>query len=92
MSTSIDALCDSWIALFHLCNDDRLGDNDCNAIVKTMSVIENTLVLKLQDEVPNVIKTLAVLTDFGSSEFPQVMEPFLKAYDPNLKSFPEKAA
>ncbi|WP_455475331.1 hypothetical protein [Bartonella sp. B17] len=86
MNISIDALCDSWITLFHLCNDDRFGDNDCNAMVKTMSIIENALVLKLQDEVPNVIKSLAILTNFGDSGFPQIMSAFLKAYDPSLES------
>ncbi|WP_336288342.1 hypothetical protein [Bartonella sp. CB60] len=86
MNISIDSLCDLWMALFHICNDDRFEDNDCDVIVKIMSVVENALVLRLQNEVPNVIKALAILTNFGDSGFPRVMDSFLKTYDPSLES------
>nr|CBI80294.1 conserved hypothetical protein [Bartonella sp. 1-1C]CBI80311.1 conserved hypothetical protein [Bartonella sp. 1-1C] len=33
---------------------------------------------------PNILKILAVLTDFGDLELPQPLESLLKAYEPNL--------
>ncbi|ACS50692.1 hypothetical protein Bgr_08970 [Bartonella grahamii as4aup] len=54
--------------------------------------MEKALILKLQDELPNALKILAILTDFGYSEFPTVMVPLLKAYEPNLESPIKKVA
>ncbi len=47
-----------------------------------MSLVEKVLVLKLQDNVPNIVKILAVFTDFGDSELPYRMDSLLRAYEP----------
>ncbi|WP_455481568.1 hypothetical protein V4P56_03505 [Bartonella sp. B35(2025)] len=51
-----------------------------------MSTVEKVLIFKLKEESPHIIRLLAVFTDFGYSEFPQAMDPLLRAYDPSLKS------
>ncbi|WP_455474710.1 hypothetical protein [Bartonella sp. B30(2025)] len=91
MNISIDSLCDLWIVLFKLCNRDGIVDEECNAIVNTMSVVEKALVSKIKKDA-HIVKLLAVLTDFGDSEFPRGIDPLLKAYDPNLKSSLKKVA
>ncbi|EJF85334.1 hypothetical protein [Candidatus Bartonella washoeensis] len=85
MKCSVDFLCDLWIALSQFSNHQSVGDEDCNTLVQVMGVVEKALILKLQDEVPNITKILAVLTDFGASEFPTTIDPFLKAYNPDLE-------
>ncbi len=55
-------------------------------------MVEKALVFKLQDEVPNITKILAALTDFGDSEFPTVMLPLLRAYEPDLENPIKKVA
>ncbi|MCZ2158870.1 hypothetical protein NPX99_06250 [Bartonella sp. 220] len=92
MNTSIDFLCDLWMALSQFSNHQGIGDEDCNALVQIMGVVEKALILKLQDEMPNITKILAVLTDFGASEFPTAMDPFLKAYNPDLENPIKKVA
>ncbi len=57
-----------------------------------MGMVEKALVFKLQDEVPNITKILAALTDFGDSEFPTVMLPLLRAYEPDLENPIKKVA
>ncbi|WP_455481276.1 hypothetical protein V3564_02630 [Bartonella sp. B12(2025)] len=92
MNTSIDSLCDLWLVLFKLCNRDGIEDEECNALVNTMSTVEKALVLKLKKEYPHIIKLLAVLTDCGGSNLPRVIDPLLRAYDPTLESPLKKVA
>ncbi len=92
MNTSIDFLCDLWMALFQFSNDENVSDKDCSALVQTMNAIEKVLVLKLQDDVPNITKILAILTDFGTSELPHSMDSLLKAYAPTSERPATKAA
>ncbi|WP_455466791.1 hypothetical protein [Bartonella sp. B39] len=91
MNTDIDSLCDLWIALFKLCNRGGVEDEECTAIVNTMNVVEKALVSKIKKDA-HIVKLLVVLTDFGDSEFPRVIDPLLKAYDPSLKSPLKKVA
>ncbi|WP_375615204.1 MULTISPECIES: hypothetical protein [unclassified Bartonella] len=92
MNSSVDFLCDLWMALFQFSNHHSIGDENCNAIVEVMELIEKVLILKLQDEVPNITKILAALTDFGDSEFPTVMLPLLGGYEPDLENPIKKVA
>ncbi|WP_041581349.1 hypothetical protein [Bartonella grahamii] len=92
MNSSVDFLCDLWMALSQFSRHENMSDKECTALVDTMSVVEKALILKLQDELPNALKILAILTDFGYSEFPTVMVPLLKAYEPNLESPIKKVA
>ncbi len=92
MNTSIDFLCDLWIALSQFVNCEYVDDKDCSDLVDIMSVVEKALILKLQDEIPNITKILAVLTDFGDSELPHRMDSLLRAYDPSLQKPVTKAA
>ncbi|EJF78186.1 hypothetical protein ME7_00177 [Bartonella birtlesii LL-WM9] len=92
MNTSIDFLCDLWITLFQFVNCEYVDDKNCSALVDIMGVVEKALILKLQDEVPNITKILAVLTDFGDSELPHSMDPLLQAYAPTLESPIKKVA
>ncbi|WP_455474983.1 hypothetical protein [Bartonella sp. B30(2025)] len=93
MNTSIDSLYSLWMALFQICNSDSaMEDEEHNVLVNTMGVVEKALVLKLEKEAPHIIKMLAVLTNFGVSEFSYLLKPLLKAYDPNLKSSLKKVA
>uniref|UniRef100_UPI0035D030FE hypothetical protein n=1 Tax=Bartonella sp. AP57NXGY TaxID=3243497 RepID=UPI0035D030FE len=71
---------------------ENMNDKDCTALVDTMSVIEKALILKLQDESPNALRVLAMITNFGSLKPPSIMEPLLKAYEPSLKNSVKKAA
>ncbi|WP_375610726.1 MULTISPECIES: hypothetical protein [unclassified Bartonella] len=92
MNSSVDFLCDLWMALFKLSNHRGIGDEDCNAIVEVMELIEKVLVLKLQNDVPNITKILAILTDFGASELPHSMDSLLRAYEPNFENPIRKVA
>ncbi len=57
-----------------------------------MSVIEKALISKLQDDVPNITKILAILTDFGASELPHSMDSLLRTYEPDFESPIKKVA
>ncbi len=92
MKVDTNFLCDLWMALSQFSNHQSVGDEDCNTLVQVMGVVEKALILELQDEVPNFTKILAVLTNFGASEFPMAMNPFLKAYEPDLESPIKKVA
>ncbi|CDO46348.1 hypothetical protein KAE70_06655 [Bartonella henselae] len=92
MNTSIDFLCDLWIALFQFSNDENINEKECTALVDIMSLVEKVLILKLQDDVPNIVKILAVLTDFGDSELPHSMDSLLRAYEPDLDNPIKKVA
>ncbi|WP_375630420.1 MULTISPECIES: hypothetical protein [unclassified Bartonella] len=92
MKIDTNFLCDLWIALSQFSNDENVSDKDCSALVQTMNAIENVLVLKLQDDVPNITKILAILTDFGASELPHRMDSLLRTYEPNLDNPIKKVA
>ncbi|WP_375679998.1 hypothetical protein [Bartonella sp. AP7XZML] len=92
MNTSIDFLCDLWMALYQFSDHRSIGDENCNAIVEVMELIEKVLILKLQDEMPSMLKILTVLTDFGDSELPHSMDSLLRAYEPNFESPIKKVA
>ncbi len=92
MKIDTNFLCDLWIALSQFSNDENVSDKDCSALVQTMNAIEKVLVLKLQNDVPNITKILAILTDFGSSELPHSMEHLLRTYEPNFDSPIKKVA
>ncbi len=92
MNTSIDFLCDLWMALFQFSDRDDVEDKAFNALIETMDAIEKALILKLQDESPNALRVLVMITNFGSLKPPSIMEPLLKAYDPSLKNSVKKAA
>ncbi|WP_455480094.1 hypothetical protein V4B17_03550 [Bartonella sp. B23] len=91
MNTDIDSLCDLWIALFKLCNCGGVGEEECNALVNTMSIVEKALVSKIKKNA-HIVKLLAVLTDFGDSEFPRGIDPLLRAYDPSSENPLKKVA
>ncbi|WP_375695279.1 hypothetical protein [Bartonella sp. AC90GZZY] len=92
MNSSVDFLCDLWMALSQFSNHRSIGDENCNAIVEVMELIEKVLILKLQDEMPSIFKILTVLTDFGDSELPHSMDSLLRAYEPNFENPIKKVA
>ncbi|MDM9997328.1 hypothetical protein AT246_07245 [Bartonella henselae] len=92
MKIDTNFLCDLWIALFQFSNDENINEKECTALVDIMSLVEKVLVLKLQDDVPNIVKILAVLTDFGDSELPHSMDSLLRTYEPNFDSPIKKVA
>ncbi|WP_375618775.1 MULTISPECIES: hypothetical protein [unclassified Bartonella] len=92
MKIDTNFLCDLWIALSQFSRHENMNDKDCTALVDTMSVIEKALILKLQDEMPSILKILTVLTDFGASELPHSMDSLLRAYEPNFENPIRKVA
>ncbi|EJF79098.1 hypothetical protein MCO_01156 [Bartonella sp. DB5-6] len=86
MNSSVDFLCDLWMALYQFFERDDVDDKAFNTLIETMDAIEKALILKLQDESPNALRILAMITNFGSLKPPPVMEPLLKAYEPSLES------
>ncbi len=92
MNSSVDLLCDLWMALYQFSDRDDVEDKAFNALIETMDAIEKALILKLQNEVPNITKILAILTNFGASELPHSMDSLLKAYEPSLESPIKKVA
>ncbi|CAK00817.1 hypothetical protein [Bartonella tribocorum] len=92
MKTSIDFLCDLWMALYQFSDRDDVEDKAFSALIETMDAIEKTLILKLQDESPNALKILAMITNFGALKPPPIMEPLLKTYEPNFESPIKKVA
>ncbi|WP_254475290.1 hypothetical protein [Bartonella sp. B1098] len=92
MKIDTNFLCDLWMALYQFSRHENMSDKDCTALVDTMSVIEKALILKLQNEMPSILKILTVLTDFGDSELPHSMDSLLRAYEPNLDNPIKKVA
>ncbi|WP_156851729.1 hypothetical protein [Bartonella refiksaydamii] len=92
MNTSIDFLCDLWMALFQFSDRDDVEDKTFNALIETMDAIEKALILKLQEESPNALRILAMITNFGTLKPPPIMEPLLKTYEPSLENPIKKAA
>ncbi|WP_375668760.1 hypothetical protein [Bartonella sp. AP36NXGY] len=92
MKIDTNFLCDLWMALSRFSRHENMSDKDCTALVDTMSVIEKVLVLKLQNDVPNITKILAILTDFGASELPHSMDSLLRTYEPDLDNPIKKVA
>ncbi len=64
MKVDTNFLCDLWMALFQFVNCEYVDDKNCSTLIDIMGVVEEALTLKLQDEVPNITKLLAVLTGF----------------------------
>ncbi|WP_375618943.1 MULTISPECIES: hypothetical protein [unclassified Bartonella] len=92
MKIDTNFLCDLWMALSRFSRHENMSDKDCSALVQTMNAIEKALILKLQNEVPNITKILAILTDFGASELPHSMDSLVRAYEPNSESTIRKVA
>ncbi len=92
MKIDTNFLCDLWLALSQFSRHENMNDKDCTALVDTMSVIEKALILKIQDEMPSILKILTVLTDFGDSELPHSMDSLLRAYEPNFENPIRKVA
>ncbi|PIT68545.1 hypothetical protein [Bartonella tribocorum] len=92
MNTSVDFLCDLWMALCQFSDRDDVEDKAFSALIETMDAIEKTLILKLQDESPNALKILAMITNFGSLKPPPIMEHLLRAYEPNFENPIKKVA
>ncbi|WP_273757230.1 hypothetical protein [Bartonella sp. MM73XJBT] len=92
MKIDTNFLCDLWIALSQFSNDENVSDKDCSALVQTMNAIEKVLILKLQNDVPNITKILAILTDFGDSELPHSMDSLLRAYESDCDNPIKKVA
>ncbi len=74
------------MALFQFVNCEYVDNKNCSTLVDIMGVVEKALILKPQDEVPNITKILAVLKGFGTSELPHSMNSLLQAYAPTLES------
>ncbi|WP_273724319.1 hypothetical protein [Bartonella sp. AU18XJBT] len=92
MKIDTNFLCDLWIALYQFSNDENINEKECTALVNIMSLVEKALILKLQNDVPNITKILAILTDFGASELPHRMDSLLRTYEPNLDNPIKKVA
>ncbi|ETS11833.1 hypothetical protein O95_01556 [Bartonella henselae JK 53] len=92
MKIDTNFLCDLWLALSQFSKHENMNDKNCTALVDTMSVIEKALILKLQDEMPSILKILTVLTDFGNSELPHSMDSLLRAYELDLDNPIKKVA
>ncbi|ALE03520.1 putative prophage protein [Bartonella ancashensis] len=60
MKIDTDFLCDLWMKLSQLSNREDIEDEECTALVDLMDEVEIALMLKLQDEVPNAFKVLAI--------------------------------
>ncbi|ALE03441.1 hypothetical protein [Bartonella ancashensis] len=78
MKIDTDFLCDLWMKLSQLSNREDIEDEECTALVDLMDEVEIALMLKLQDEVPNAFKVLAIQNCL------RVFDPWLKAYSPDL--------
>ncbi|EJF88085.1 hypothetical protein ME1_00804 [Bartonella vinsonii subsp. arupensis OK-94-513] len=83
---TVDALCNLWLSICKEANLDTTEESYHNALVDLMSTIEKAIALKLQDENPNIIKIIAILTNFGYSEPTPELEPLLKAYEPKISN------
>ncbi|WP_406603966.1 hypothetical protein [Bartonella gliris] len=92
MKVDTNFLCDLWMALSQFSRHENINEKECTALVDTMSIVEKALILKLQDEVPNILKILTVLTDFGDSELPHSMDSLVRTYAPTLECPVVKAA
>lgn len=85
-----DFLCDLWMAVCKEANSDDIDfDTDTEneyhvSLVELMAALENVLFLKLQNEIPNFTKILAIMTEFGQSETTQTISRLLKVYNPVL--------
>ncbi|WP_273760661.1 hypothetical protein [Bartonella sp. ML70XJBT.G] len=65
-------------------NTDYTEDEYSESLVELMADLEKVLVLKLQNEIPNFTKILAIITEFGCSEPIHSIAPLLKAYRPDF--------
>ncbi|MBB4077299.1 hypothetical protein GGR08_001630 [Bartonella fuyuanensis] len=88
INITTDFLCDLWMAVCKEANSDHIDIDTENeyhvSLVELMAALENVLFLKLQNEIPNFTKILAIITEFGQSETTQTISRFLKVYNPVL--------
>ncbi|WP_142416925.1 hypothetical protein [Bartonella massiliensis] len=84
INITTDFLCDLWMAVCKEVNTDHIQYEYCSALLELMAVLEKVLVLKLQNEMPNFTKTLAIITDFGRSGPIHSIAHLLKAYKPDF--------
>ncbi|WP_375611021.1 MULTISPECIES: hypothetical protein [unclassified Bartonella] len=95
-----DFLCDLWLAVCKEANSDDIDfdidteDNYHVSLVELMAALEKVLFFKLQNEIPNFTKILAIMTEFGQSEPIESIVSLLKIYNPifdNVHSLNEAA-
>ncbi|WP_208436624.1 hypothetical protein [Bartonella tribocorum] len=85
-----DFLCDLWMVVCKEANSDDIDfdidtENEYHvSLVELMAALENVLFLKLQNEIPNFTKILAIITEFGQSETTQTISRLLKVYKPDF--------
>ncbi|WP_035008316.1 hypothetical protein [Candidatus Bartonella washoeensis] len=91
LNITTDFLCDLWMAVFKEVNSGYTECEYSNALVELMADLEKVLILKSQNEIPNVAKILAIITEFGQSEPIQSIAPLLKAYSPVLSEKPHQS-
>ncbi|PIT69759.1 hypothetical protein [Bartonella tribocorum] len=83
-----DFLCDLWMAVFKEANSENIDCEDGYhvSLVELMADLEKVLVFKLQNEIPNFTRILAIITEFGHSEPIKSIASLLKAYSPDLNN------
>ncbi|WP_039758554.1 hypothetical protein [Bartonella queenslandensis] len=93
-----DFLCDLWMVVCKEANSDDIDIDTENeyhvSLVELMGALEKVLFFKLQNEIPNFTKILAILTEFGQSEPIESIVSLLKTYNPvfdNVHSINEAA-
>ncbi|WP_375674903.1 hypothetical protein [Bartonella sp. AP9QHHD] len=96
INITTDFLCDLWLAVCKEANSDDIDteDNYHVSLVELMAALEKVLFFKLQNEIPNFTKILAIMTEFGQSELIESIVSLLKTYNPifdNVHSLNEAA-
>ncbi|WP_273790037.1 hypothetical protein [Bartonella sp. ML70XJBT] len=98
INITTDFLCDLWMAVCKEANSENIDidteDNYHVSLVELMGALEKVLFFKLQNEIPNFTKILAIITEFGQSEPIESIVSLLKAYNPifdNVHSINEAA-
>ncbi|WP_019224110.1 hypothetical protein [Bartonella rattaustraliani] len=93
-----DFLCDLWMVACKETNSENIDINTEDeyhvSLVELMAALEKVLFFKLQNEIPNFTKILAIMTEFGQSEPIQSIASLLKAHNPvfdNVHSINEAA-
>ncbi|WP_375685521.1 MULTISPECIES: hypothetical protein [unclassified Bartonella] len=90
INITTDFLCDLWMAVCKEANSENIDIDTENeyhiSLVELMGALEKVLFFKLQKEIPNFTKILAIMTEFGQSEPIESIVPLLKAYTPDLNN------
>ncbi|WP_183194709.1 hypothetical protein [Bartonella fuyuanensis] len=86
INITTDFLCDLWLAVCKEANSDDIDtENEYHvSLVELMAALEKVLFFKLQNEIPNFTKILAIMTEFGQSEPIESIVSLLKIYNPIL--------